>query len=157
MQDTVKATIALLGEHTGTAIVLVLVLLGGWLGWKLWQKYRFRQLSGIPHITANELMAVLAVDHAPLVLDLRGAVMLAQIQAIPGATHTTLELLSKAVAAWPKNSPIVTLCACPQDASAIHAARQLRDAGYLSVRPLKGGYAAWLAAQAEPAAGRAAT
>ena len=101
-------------------------------------------------------MAALAADHAPLVLDLRGAVMVAQTQSIPGATHTTLEHLPTAVAAWPKGSPIITLCACPQDATAIHAARQLLNAGYLSVRPLKGGYAAWLATQAEPAAGRAA-
>ena len=148
MQETVKATIALLDEHSGTAMVLALVLVGGWLGWKLWQKFRFRQLSAIPHITANELLSALAADHAPRVLDLRGAVMVAETPPIPGATHTTLELLPMAVAAWPKDHPIVTLCACPQDASAIHAARQLLDAGYLSVRPLKGGYAAWLAAHA---------
>ncbi|MEO5796147.1 MAG: VTT domain-containing protein [Rhodoferax sp.] len=156
MQETVKATIALLDEHSGTAMVLALVLVGGWLGWKLWQKFRFRQLSAIPHITANELLSALAADHAPRVLDLRGAVMVAETPPIPGATHTTLERLPMAVAVWPKDSPIVTLCACPQDASAIHAARQLLDAGYLSVRPLKGGYAAWVAAQPEPAAGRAA-
>ena len=34
----------------------------------------------------------------------------------------------------------------PEDAGAVQAARRLLDAGYLSVRPLKGGYEAWLAA-----------
>ena len=48
-----------------------------------------------------------------------------------------------AVGDWPRDQPIVTLCACPEDATAIHAARTLLRAGYLSVRPLKGGYDAW--------------
>jgi rhodanese-related sulfurtransferase len=37
------------------------------------------------------------------------------------------------------------LCACPEDAGAIQAARMLLGEGFLSVRPLKGGYEAWLA------------
>jgi len=147
LQDTVRATIALLEEHTRTALVLVLVLLGGWLSWKLWQKFRFHKLSALPHITADELIAAMAEDNAPLVLDLRGAIMAAETAIIPGAKRTTLELLLNAADEWPKDRPVVTLCACPEDASAKHAARQLLDAGYLSARPLKGGYEAWLSAQ----------
>ena len=54
-------------------------------------------------------------------------------------------ILEAAVDGWPKNAPIVTLCACPEDASAIQAARHLLGAGFLSVKPLKGGYEAWMA------------
>jgi rhodanese-related sulfurtransferase len=39
---------------------------------------------------------------------------------------------------------VVTLCACPQDAGAIEAAQRLLAQGYLDVRPLKGGYDAWI-------------
>jgi len=148
LQDTVRAAIALLEEHTRTALVLVLLLLGGWLGWKLWQKFRFRKLAALPHITADELITAMAEDNAPLLLDLRGAAMAAETAAIPGARRTTLALLLIDAGEWPKDRPVVTLCACPEDASAKHAARQLLDAGYLSARPLKGGYEAWLAAQA---------
>jgi len=35
------------------------------------------------------------------------------------------------------------LCACPQDAGAIQAAQRLLEQGFVSVRPLKGGYEAW--------------
>ena len=35
--------------------------------------------------------------------------------------------------------------ACPEDGAAIQTARQLLNAGFLFVRPLKGGYEAWLA------------
>lgn len=65
-----------------------------------------------------------------------------------GARETDIDRLHRAVEDWPKDRPIVTLCACPEDATAIKAARSLLNAGYLSVRPLKGGYDAWLKAQA---------
>lgn len=155
LQDTVRAAIASLEEHTRTALVLVLVVLGSWLGWKLWQKFRFRRLAALPHITADELMTAMADDDAPLVLDLRGAAMAAETVAIPGARRTTLALLLIDAGEWSKDRPVVTLCACPEDASAKHAARQLLDAGYRSVRPLKGGYEAWLAAQTQSASSSA--
>ena len=148
LRDTLKASIALLDEHSGRALIFVLLLLASWLVWKLWQKYRFRKLSAIPHISADELMAAVTANNAPLILDLRGAVMVAETATIPGAKHTTLELLHVAVGTWPKDRPIVTLCACPEDASAIRAARRLLDAGYLSVRPLRGGHDEWLKALA---------
>lgn len=146
-QGTVKTAIALLEENGRTALVLALVLLGGWVGWKLWQKFRFRKLAMLPHITADELIAAMAQDNPPLLLDLRSAVMAAETEAIPGAKRTTMELLLVDAGEWPKDHPVVTLCACPEDAGAKHAASQLLDAGFLSARPLKGGYEAWLAAQ----------
>jgi len=42
-----------------------------------------------------------------------------------------------------KGRAIVTLCACPQDATAVRAARNLLAQGSAPVRPLKGGYEAW--------------
>ena len=44
----------------------------------------------------------------------------------------------------PKHRDVVTLCACPQDAGAIDAARHLVAQGYLLARPFKGGCDAWL-------------
>jgi rhodanese-related sulfurtransferase len=52
--------------------------------------------------------------------------------------------LSRAVSRWPKDQPIVTLFACPDDATAVHAARSLTKLRYTSVRPIKGGYEAWI-------------
>ena len=72
--------------------------------------------------------------------------MVAETGPITGATLAEHDRLFDAVGEWPKDRPIVTLCACPEDAGAVQAARTLLDAGYLSVRPLKGGYEAWLAA-----------
>ena len=147
LQDTVQSAIATLDRHASQALVLILVVFGIWLGWKLWQKYRFRKFCAVPHVTPDELMAALGSDAPPLVLDLRGATMIAETGPIVGAKVAEHDFLHDAVGDWPKDHPIVTLCACPEDAGAVQAARNLLNAGYLSVKPLKGGYEAWLAAQ----------
>lgn len=147
LQDAVQSAIAALDRHAARALFVVLVLLAVWLGWKLWQKYRFRKFCAVPHVTPAELLAALDSDTPPLVLDLRGATMIAATGPIVGARVAEHDFLHEAVGDWPKDRPIVTLCACPEDAGAVQAARHLLNAGYLSVKPLKGGYEAWLASQ----------
>lgn len=146
LKDTVQASIIALDRHTGTALAIGLPIFGAWLGWKLWQKYRFRRFCAVPHITPAELIAALNAQQPPLVLDLRGATMIAETGPVPGARVAEHDRLHGAVGDWPKSRPIVTLCACPEDAGAIQAARHLLKEGYLSVRPLQGGYDAWMAA-----------
>lgn len=144
LQDTVQAAIAILDRNAGRAALLVVALLAVWLGWKLWQKYRFRKFCAVPHITPSELLAAMADAQPPLLLDLRGATMVAETGPLPGAIVAEHDRLAEAVGDWPKDRPIVTLCACPEDAGAVQAARHLLNDGYLSVRPLQGGYEAWL-------------
>ncbi|NML27781.1 VTT domain-containing protein [Zoogloea dura] len=153
MRDTVQAVIAVLDAHAGRAVAVVLGLAGLWLGWKLWQKYRFRTLCTVPHVTPAELLEALAGEAPPLVLDLRGASMIAETGPIAGARVAEHDRLADALGDWPKDGPVVTLCACPEDAGAVQAARQLLQAGYRSVRPLKGGYEAWLEATRQGVAG----
>lgn len=146
LRAEVHAAIDTLDKHAGSALTLVAGVLAIWLIWKLWQKYRFRKMSAVPDITPDELLAAMEGQHPPLVLDLRGRSMIAETGSIIGATVAEHDRLLDAVGEWPKNRPIVTLCACPEDAGAIQAARKLLDEGFLSVRALKGGYEAWLSA-----------
>lgn len=144
MQDMVHTVIQVLEQHGSGLVVIFAALLLGWLGWKFWQKFRFRRLSAVPHVTPDELLDLMASGAAPLLLDLRGASMVAETGPIPGARVAEHDFLADAVGDWPKSLPIITLCACPEDAGAVQAARQLLNLGYLSVRPLRGGYEAWL-------------
>ena len=106
---------------------------------------RFRsQQAAIPHITPAELMAGLGSDTPPLLLDFRGDAHIARTGPIDGATQARLDDLPQAVSHWPKHRHIVTMCACPEDATAVRAARNLTKLGYTSVRPLKGGYESWI-------------
>jgi len=145
-RDAVQAIISALDAYTGNALILVAGMAACWLGWKLAQKHRFRKRSAIPHIQVDELLAAMKAQHPLLVLDLRGHSMVAKTGLIPGATVAEHDRLADALGNWPKDQPIVTLCACPEDAGAIQAAISLLKEGYQSVRPLKGGYEAWLAA-----------
>jgi membrane protein DedA with SNARE-associated domain/rhodanese-related sulfurtransferase len=146
LKDTVQAVIVALDRHMATALLLVLLLAGTWLGWKLWQKYRFGKLCAVPRITPQELIAAIDTEQPPLILDLRSPTMVAQTGLIPGTKLVTRDQLAQAVADWPRERPIVTLCGCPEDASAVLAASHLLKKGYVSVKPLQGGYEAWLEA-----------
>ena len=146
LKDAVQAVIAALDQHTGAGLLFVSLLVGSWVGWKLWRRYQFRRHSAIGHITANELIAALKTDERPLVLDLRGAAMMGEEGPISGTTVARIGNLRAAVGDWPKNQPIVTVYGCPQDAGAIQAARDLLNDGFTSVRPLRGGYDAWVTA-----------
>lgn len=147
LKDAVQTLIAVLDRHSGTAVAVVAGLVVAWLAWKLWQKHLFNRLDALPRITADELVAAMDSETPPLVLDLRGAAMIADTGPVPGARVARHDDLAQAVGAWPLDQPIVTLCACPQDAGAIDAARRLLERGYRSVRPLQGGYEAWTCAR----------
>lgn len=140
LRAELQAVLEALNRRSGSVAVGLLLVFGLWLGWKLWQKFRFERLSAIPHITAVELVDALASENPPLVLDLRGAVMVAETGVVPGAVAAEHDQLAEAVGAWPQSAPIVTLCACPEDAGAVQAARALMAMGYRKVRPLRGGF-----------------
>ena len=144
LRGAVPDAIAALDRNAFRTAIVVVLALAVLLAWKLWQRVRFRNLSAVPHITPVELLAALEADEPPLLLDLRGASMIAELGPIPGAVAAEHDRLDRAVRDWPKDRPIVTLCACPEDAGAIQAARTLLQQGFISVRPLKGGYEAWL-------------
>ncbi len=144
LRAEMQAALASISRH-GTAAAAVIALgLCVWFAWKLWQKYRFERLSAIPHITPAELMAALGSNTPPLLLDFRGAALITQTGPIEGAAQADMDDLPRAVGDWPKHGDIVTLCACPEDATAVRAARSLAKLGYTSVRPLKGGYEEWM-------------
>lgn len=147
MRAQVRAAIQILQEHGGRALTLVVVVIGGWIGWKLWKKYQFHRLARMPHITIDELLSAMNAGDEILLLDLRGPALIAEEGEIPGATITDHDRLLASVRHWPKSQPIVTLCACPHDASAIMAASTLHKSGYQAAKPLKGGYEAWIDAQ----------
>ena len=68
-----------------------------WLLWKLWQRFRFNALRAVPHITPDELIEALGVDAPPLLLDLRGPLMIAEAGPIPGAIAAEHDSLLQAV------------------------------------------------------------
>ena len=153
MRAEVQRAIAALNGNGLTAVGVIALIAGAWLAWGLWRKRRFERLAAIPHIMPAELMAALQSDAPPLLLDFRGEAMFTSAGPIKGAIRADLADLPRALGDWPKHGPIVTLCACPADATAVRAAHQLTGMGYASAQPLKGGYEAWVQYQARPGDG----
>ena len=145
LRAEVKIALEALSSHTGATLAVVAIALGAWLLWKLWQKYRFERSAAIAHITPPELIQALASSNPPALLDFRGAAQIARDGPIERATSAALDDLPTLARRWPKDHGLVTMCACPQDATAVQAAHVLMKLGYTSVRPLEGGYDAWMA------------
>lgn len=127
LRGTVPDLIDAHDRHSGSAALLVLSAAALWLASKLCQRQRFRRLRTISHVRVGELLEQLGGERPPLLLDLRSHTMIVEIGEIAGALATDSARVLQAVAAWPKDQPIVTLCACPQDAGAVAAASRLRD------------------------------
>ena len=144
LRAQMHAAMAILTGHESLAIGVIAVAIGLWLGWVFWKKRSFEQAAAIPHITPAGLMAAMTSDAPPLLLDLRGPALIATAGAIAGATSVRLDDLSRTVSHWPQHRAIVTLCSCPNDATAVRAARSLMTLGFTSARPLKGGYDSWM-------------
>ena len=154
LRDQLRATLAQMEGHEPAVVAALALALVLWIAVKLWQKRRFEQAAAIPHIGAAELMKAMQSPQPPLLLDFRGAAMVEATGPVAGATPAELARLRDVVGQWPKDRPIVTFCACPQDATAVRAAGELVRAGYTTVRPLAGGYDAWmrqLASSSQPA------
>lgn len=154
LRGAVPDLIDALDRHFVSALLLVLSAAGLWLAWKIWQRQRFRRLRAMGHISVEELLEQLAGEHPPLLLDLRNHSMIVETGELAGAVETDASHVLQAAAAWPKDQPIVTVCACPEDAAAVAAAIQLRHNGYAAARPLLGGWDAWRAASQHGASER---
>ena len=137
-----QRTLDAMRGHLAIGLLATFLVLGAWLGWVLWRRRLAAVQSATRHATVDELVTMMASDTPPLILDLR-SVLPAPAELLPGALRTTIDHLPAAIAHWPKDRSVVTVCACPQGATAQMAARILTTSGYKLARPLGGGHDAW--------------
>ena len=111
--------------------------------------------AGAEFISAVELREKLARGEPLTVIDLRSANAYAGSDGkIRGAIHVKERRLRTRLALpplrdVPRDSEVVTYCACPDDEAAVRAAQTLSAAGFRRVRVLKGGWRAWLEARGQ--------
>jgi len=129
------------------AAVTVLLLLGGYVAFKGYERYRFNRALDMARIGVSELYAHLGAADPPMVLDVRSPTAAGlQPQRIPGALQVALPEVVGHLGKLPRDRDIILYCACPNEASAAKAAKILMAHGYSRVRPLRGGLDAWIAA-----------
>ena len=141
--DGVLVWLARNGIHLA---LLVVASIGVVVSWKFWQKFRFERMATMHHIDADDMMIALKGVKPPHLIDLRSHSLVEETGNIPSAHITDYDAITRSLLRVDKSYPIVTICACPQDAGAVQVANSLQALGYHNAYPLRGGFDAWKAA-----------
>lgn len=132
-----------------TALVLFAVLLAGFILWRYRQRRMAQRADDIELMEVRMLREAIAAGASPTVIDVRSDEARAlDERVIPGAIGIALGHLPKRLGSFSDGRELVVFCDCPNDESAIAAARVLMAAGLPRVRVLAGGLDAWAAAVA---------
>ena len=132
------------GGHAVAGIVALVTLYAAYR-WFVRRQF-LRSLRGA-RIGVGELKAMIARGDQPVVLDVRSRThRKLDPRTIPGALPVDAEELDKSLAHIPAGRDVVVYCACPNDATAVKVAMLLRRRGIRQVRPLAGGFDAWVGA-----------
>ncbi len=141
----IDTTLGWMADHGVRLAVIAASLVLAVIAWKYWKKRHFEKLATIRHIEIDELKQALAGPRPPHIIDLRSQSLAQATGLIPNAHLTDYDALTQSLQNVDKDYPVVTLCACPQDAGAVHAAQSLQKLGYRNAFPLRGGVDAWMA------------
>ena len=131
--------------HAPLAVTAVAVVVGLYVGFKGWQRWRLSRYVDSALITIDELRERLQSDPRPFVVDVGSSLAHQSRPHIPGAAMLDLDQIAHADD-FPTDREIVVYCNCPNEASAKRAAQILIKKGLKRVRPLAGGLDAWVAA-----------
>ena len=100
-------------------------------------------------ISAEDLKAKIGRNESLTIIDVRTASTYTHSDStIKGALFVKLRRLNSRLSfpplkSVPRDSEVITYCACPNDEASIHAAQILSAAGFSRVRVLKGGWRMW--------------
>lgn len=139
--EAVAAVLAELERLGYYAVVLLIAAIALFIAIKWWQRQRFLARIRMARISAEALSDLMRSDAHATVLDVRVAERRAESGWIPGSIHVQ-DILDVQTS---QQGEIIVYCDCPNDASAAVVAKQLRDRGFMHVRPLAGGFEAWRA------------
>lgn len=109
-----------------------------------WRRRQSLQALRMARISPQEVLSLISSGQAPLIVDLRHPLdFLAAPRTLPRALRIAPNEIAARRAELPDNREIVVYCTCPNEATAVTVARQLRTLGVKRVHPLAGGLAGW--------------
>ncbi|KQQ47105.1 sulfurtransferase [Duganella sp. Leaf126] len=141
--DSVLTALSTMGS---TALMVLLILLALFIGYKYLERKRFRQSVQIDRVTIDELKQLLEQGAAPVLVDARSATAQLLEPAVPGALLFNGGQPAPELIAVDRNRHVIVYCSCPNDVTAAQVARELKQHGFTMARPLHGGLDAWNAA-----------
>jgi membrane protein DedA with SNARE-associated domain len=140
---TILSTFAELGQLGGALLIaaLALYVLGKW-----WRRRLFIRQLRMNRITVQELRRLIDGGRPVLVFDVRPKDVRDVRGIIPNALPAHSTDGGSILAKCGPEDEIVIYCDCPNEASAASAAKHLKQEGFRKIRPLLGGFDAWLRA-----------
>ena len=141
----VDAFLNALASIGGVAILVIAAALALYIAWRWIERQRLLRFVRTHRIKVDELYELVSSGKEPVIVDVRSATSRqADPRRIPGALEVELGEVKDLLSKIPHDHEVVFYCSCPNEASAAHAARQLRELGFKRVRPLLGGLDAWM-------------
>jgi membrane protein DedA with SNARE-associated domain/rhodanese-related sulfurtransferase len=125
-------------------VCLILVAIGAFVASKWWQRRRFEAQLRMNRMSVQTLGERVDSGKPPVIVDARSEIA-REGGRIPGAVFLVGDALPAKLQSLSKDETIVVYCACPNDASAVLAAKKLMQRGHRQVWPLQGGLDAWIA------------
>jgi rhodanese-related sulfurtransferase len=129
------------------SLILIGLILAAYVLVKFRQRRRFFKTLRMARITVDELQALIRAGANPTIIDVRSPGARARDgRRIPGAVLMDMAEPEKEFPELPTDRDIVVYCTCPNEASAARVAKSLMTRGFTRVRPLLGGFDAWVEA-----------
>jgi membrane protein DedA with SNARE-associated domain/rhodanese-related sulfurtransferase len=130
----------------GTQVfVLLASALAFYVAWKVALRWRFFRRLRVARITPEELNGKMEAGEDLTVVDLRHPLEFdADRVKVPGALHMLPEELAKRHEEIPRDRDVVLYCTCPNEATSAMMTLRLHRLGITRVRPLSGGFDAWV-------------
>ncbi|MDE2462576.1 MAG: DedA family protein/thiosulfate sulfurtransferase GlpE [Alphaproteobacteria bacterium] len=144
--NAVGALLTTLYQLGGYGAVLIVVLLALYIGTRLLERQSFARHLRMARISIPELCEMMRSPEPPIILDVREQAARQRDGMIPGAVAADFSALDEIARSYAPDDEVIVYCACPNEASAAVAALHLKRAGFTNIRPLFGGFDAWVAA-----------
>jgi membrane protein DedA with SNARE-associated domain/rhodanese-related sulfurtransferase len=130
-----------MGHSSG---VLLLLLIFGLIGYRLWKRDRFLKSVAESRISPESLKLMLDSGENPFIVDLRHPLdYLPDPRVVPTSIRMAPDEVARRIDELPHDRDIILYCTCPSDASSAATALKLHKLGIVRVRPLYGGFEAW--------------
>jgi membrane protein DedA with SNARE-associated domain/rhodanese-related sulfurtransferase len=135
--------LASLGKYGSMLVVFGFV---AWILLKWWRRRLFIKQLRMDRVSVDELRDLIGANKASAIVDVRSPLTQAATGRIPGALTIDIKNIAKGFDGVAKDDEVIVYCACPNEATAVKVAQQLRKLGFKRIRPLHGGIDAWIGA-----------
>jgi membrane protein DedA with SNARE-associated domain/rhodanese-related sulfurtransferase len=135
--------LASLGRYGSMLVVFGFV---AWILLKWWRRRLFIKQLRMDRVSVDELRDLIDTNKASAIVDVRSPLTQAATGRIPGALTIDIKNIAKGFDGVAKDDEVIVYCACPNEATAVKVAQQLRKLGFKRIRPLHGGIDAWIGA-----------